>query len=199
MESSSTTEENSFFNYTNISITVQGIDRSDLFETPYFNAEKTILTLEPKRDSLISFISETMHTPFIDFIITFPETLPSKNSAQASTLKNPSFTVRYKAESETTPPARYAFFATRHEISLETAATLDTDKMFTEDKEFVSHGNTSDYKDYTDSVLQNRTRGTVYLYGRYYDSESGIKSITVTEKRIYTASTTGRLENAPFF
>lgn len=151
---------------------------ANLFEEPLLSLDGKTLTLTPKGMQLYNYI-KTRNTANISVKVllgdkitvskTINETqyiLPLKQDG------NSSFMVKYKNAVEDVPPQKYGFFATRQLITLENAAnSLDSIK-FTQD-DFETFNETK--------VVQNLTGGTVYIYGRFYDADSGVNKITLTE------------------
>ena len=178
-EAASITAAETLFNYNNILIIFQDLNRSALFNAPEFNEDKTILTLTPKSEELSEFI-KNLNTPYIDIKISFSQNLSIQNNEHQIPLSDYTFTVRYKKDVETTPPEKYDFFITRQKITLETAGTLTATQKFLEENVSLCKSNTDENKQKID---RNKTNGLVYLYGRYYDTDSGVRTVTVTEQR----------------
>ena len=167
MEEKSVTTEDSLFKYgpQNIYISYGSVYMAEYFEEPRFNSDKTVLTLTPKASKLQNFIA-TENKPFIDIQVSFGEKIIVKNGDNELPVANDSqeITVRYRKDTETTPPDKYDFYA---------SASSDFSKHFTQDA----------LSTFTDSkILQNRTNGKIYIYGRYYDADSGVSTVTLTEK-----------------
>ncbi len=157
-----------------ISIKYLTLDMSDFFEKPVFDSKTNILTLTPDSQKLREFI-ENQNLAYISLELSFGKNITAKINGGDYSLKNsPTFTVRYEPKIETTPPEKYEFFVTRHEISLENAENLPEEEKFNQ----VLLSAMTD-----EQILQNRTNGTFYIYGKYYDAESGVNSIKITEKR----------------
>lgn len=180
MEAADVTAENSIFKYDaqNISITLGSVDITEYFETPRFNSDKTILTIVPKAAQMLAFIT-TLNKPFIDIQLSFGNNIAVTNGENVFTLatENQSIFIRYKRVVETTAPSKYDFFA---------ATNSDSETHFTQTA-LSSFGNAE--------ILQNRTEGSIYIYGRYYDSESGVNTIRITEK--HTNAKDGSEINTP--
>jgi hypothetical protein len=161
---------------------------ADCFDTPVFNSQKTVLTLTPKPSEIKNYIT-TNSLPYLDLQFYSEEIFHKKT-----------FTVRYSPQEDSIPPVKYDFFVTRHQISLNNKyitspheleesqkfdsivySTYDENGYIYTEPESVSH------------FLQNRTNGTIYIYGEYYDEDSGIRSINVIEELV-AAKTQGALE-----
>ncbi len=174
MEPEGTAIKDSLFKYPNIKLLCDGEPIHDLFETPFFNSTKDVLTIIPKGKQLEKSIKSAYITVEVYFennisVTTGDMQLPLHQD------KNSNFTVRYKAIIEDNPPIKDKFSVTRHEVSLETIKTLSDNKWFTSEA-FTDTDN--------DSIIQNRTTGLIYVYGRYYDPESGVGSVEIKEHRI---------------
>ena len=173
MEDEATQRNDSIFTYTNISLTYEGESLTNYFDAPEFNSEKTVLTLKPHERDLKDFIIGE-NRPNIDVKVQLSDRISVTRdgiSLPLSQDENSTFMVRYKASIEEIVPAKYDFFATRDEISLEQSATQN---KFTQN----ALGTFTDTE-----IFQNRTNGTIWIYGRYYDADSGVKTVRLTEKR----------------
>ena len=173
MEDEATQRNDSIFTYTNISLTYEGESLTNYFDAPEFNSEKTVLTLKPHERDLRDFIIGE-NRPNIDVKVQLSDRISVTRdgiSLPLSQDENSTFMVRYKASIEEIVPAKYDFFATRDEISLEQSATQN---KFTQN----ALGTFTDTE-----IFQNRTNGTIWIYGRYYDADSGVRTIRLTEKR----------------
>lgn len=172
MSVESETVSNSQFTYKNIYLTSNGEDVSSYFEKPAFNETKNVLTIVPKSLELKKFIK----TAYIEVEVNFAGNISVQNGDKIFFLtKNEDsvFTVRYKGTLEEEPPVRQDFFVSWHEFNLETKGSLSEDQKFTQE-DFAD--------DDREKIFQNRTNGTVYIYGRYYDADSGVKKVQVTEQ-----------------
>ena len=187
MEKEEVTPVQSIFNYDNISLKCGSTDVSSYFEKPYFNNQKTVLTLKPKADFLEAL--QSTNEQIINMDITFGENIyvtVDNIKLQIKQNEKGCITVTYKPESETIPPVKtgFGFFASKEELPLETILNM-SDSERTQIKSFnyqdiKTRGNLS-MDEYTSLVMQNRTQGVVYLYGRYFDADSGVKAIRVLE------------------
>ena len=166
MEDETVSSADSLFKYgpQNIYISSGSAYMAEYFEVPRFNSDKTVLTLTPKASELQNFIIKE-NKPFIDIQISFGEKIIVKNGENELPMANTAreITARYRKDTESTPPEKYAFYAAASSDSTHfTQAALST------------FGDTQ--------ILQNRTDGKIYIYGRYYDADSGVNSIAITEK-----------------
>ena len=167
------------YGYQNINIVCELFNMTDYFEAPELNTDKTVLTIMPKSSELKNFI-QTQKRPFIDLQISFGENFTVKKDGTILPMApdSKSFSVRYKDEIEKNPPEKFEFFASTHEITIASAASTPLKNMFNQDDiaEIDPEDNTPQ-----DKIIQNRSNGTIYIYGKYYDAESGVKTITITE------------------
>ena len=172
----------------NIAIRFGGIDHSTtLFDTPVVNEvlineeSKTQVIIKPKALDLRNFIQTEQKASVIDFNITCGTEIGIKDGNLTSPLKqdsNSTFSIRYSAEIELEPPKENAFFVTAHEIELDSVETVSEGKFAMEDFN-LSSSNADSQK-----IVQNKCGSIIYLYGKYFDEGSGVKSVTVVEQRI---------------
>lgn len=94
-----------------ISLTAGIADVSQTFFPPEFSSDKKTLTLTPKGSVLKAFIIE-QNSPYIDISVSFAQNVALGTGSLLFPLSKNSFSVRYIGETEETPPAEYAFFAT---------------------------------------------------------------------------------------
>ena len=166
-----------------IRLTYGSYDMSSFFETPVLNEAKTSIKIVPKAQKLIKFINE-QNALYIDIKVSLGNEIAFIKEGISIPLyesEKSTFTVRYKPDEELTPPVKDTFFVTREPITLATAGTIDGTKIFTQ-KDFITDV-LDDTWDYTAEIIRNRNNGTIYIYGRFYDAESGVKSVTLTEQR----------------
>ncbi len=186
MESESISKAQSQFNYRNIFITHDIIDLAEYFEDPQFNSEKTVLTLNPK-STFVEYIKST-NEPAITIQVQFSDTISVKNEERTLFLKqdaNSCFNVKYSSEVEDKPPVAtgFGFFASNKVYSVdELKAKTDITGLeaFTYD-DIAVKGNT-ELEVYSEKVKKNASSGTLYIYGRYYDKDSGVNKISVISK-----------------
>ncbi len=165
--------ENINFDFTNVSLTYYGSPVSEFFRSPQLNKEKTVLTIYPDSKALSDFIKE-QNRPSIDILVSLNEdTLYDKNKT---------FTVRYSSQMEINPPQEVDFFVTREALTFGQTNGYKSDEIEDNEKLFVGN---YDLLNETGYVLQNRIVDTVYIYGKYFDDESGVKQVVVTEKRTH--------------
>lgn len=175
MEDEGVTPENSIFNFDNINITNNGSSISHLFQKPVFDSSKTVLTIRPNASALKNYITE-QNKENIDVKISLSETIRVQIEEETLSLvqnEKSAFIIRYNKTVETSAPVDYGFFVTAKNISLNDVASFD------QSKKFVINTNLTTDED----ILKNRNGGTVYIYGKYYDEDSGVGKIRVVEKR----------------
>ncbi len=154
-----------FSNYDFITITFSSSPISDLFEKPVLNDNKASITLTPKAEELANYIKEEKKAAYIDVNVGFKNDINIIIGGQSSPMvPAQNFSVRYISTLETDPPTEIQFIVSRPD-----------------DKESIF-----DIRTNLDASLvrKNRAKGKIYIYGKYTDSGSGVKTIQVKEKRI---------------
>ncbi len=161
----------------NILFSWNGSTMSEYFEEPVLNDQKNILTITPKAIELKDFL-KTLSV--IDIKISLTSGITVEKEGYILPLKqdsNTSFTVRYNKEIEQDPPEEIEFFVTGYELS------LDKVEQFGGVKFAMGNFNVSYNTPDSAKIQQNKCGNSVYIYGCYYDKDSGVKKITVTDKR----------------
>lgn len=152
-----------------------------LFEEPVLSDDKTLITITPKPTELAAYITDQNLS-----LIKLDVILGSKIKTQRVEIPlNPSFqnyTVWYETFVEQEKPVINDFFVTRVP-SAENIPALNLTLNTINAKDKFVQKTIEDLEKSDEDILQNRTSGTVYLYGRCYDKDSGVESITVYEKR----------------
>ncbi len=179
VDDSDVTGKESVFTYKNNNITIvsRGEDITDKFETPYFNDDKTVLTIMPRAKDLSSYMFDN-NIDILDVSVTFSDQIIISRGDEEILLtqnKNNSFVVNYTQTLESGKPELNSFFASRLLITPENADS------FTEDSKFKLIQDPNDFHLRKADILNNRTTGLVYIYGSYSDSGSGVRSVTITE------------------
>ena len=158
-------------------------DNSDIgsyFETPYLNESKTQIIIEPKPKALQKYITDVAKAAFVEIAINLEDNVVFNNgdlkmplSAQGGKV----FKMRFKPELETDAPTNHGFyvFTSKDTFNVKAARAYKGSKFATDELDIDNFDN--------DKILQNRTSGTVYIYGKYFDADSGVKTITLTETR----------------
>ena len=162
----------------------------ELFESPSLSDDGKTLSLYPKGEQLCNYISSknasllTVNVALGTKIIRTEKYNNKVYTYYLTQNENSSFTVKYKAEEERIVPKEYDFFATASELHLNNINTISESAKFTPD-EIAVQGELSD-ENYKAKLLQNHINNTFYIYGRYYDADSGVKKVTVTHERKYS-------------
>ena len=193
-------QKDSQFNYTNISLTCNGKEVDDYFEAPVFNEDKTELTLKPiivdvdedHPDSVLlkTYIDKLkLGAAYID--ISFSENIKIVSGENSYSLKdagNAVYSVRYVPVIENTPPLKHEFIIGRNPDILKENKNY-TGEAFHKQK-IQDKPADMDNDTYYDLVLQNACNGKIYIYGSYFDDESGVKSVVIKERFIKDMSGT---------
>ncbi len=178
IEDAETGADDSLINYDNILLTFDKPgDMKVYFFPPELNEDKTVLKIVPNAARLKNYIADELKASFVDITISLSDRIIVKNGEQEFPLRqdsNSTFTVRFGVESEETPPDERDFFVSGHEITLATASELDDSKKLLLNK--LSPDLT------IAQCIQNMTPATMFIYGKYYDKDSGVRSIEVSEK-----------------
>ena len=184
VEDVSITPDKSLFKYPNISIVYYGSDGKEkemyeYFEVPELNNDKTVLTIKPIGAAIKDFIINNAKADAIDINFSFSETITVKNKEYDFPIKkdsNSSFTVRYNPYCEEIAPECKDFFVTNKAITIESAQDLTEQNKIS----------IMDYSELQESNIDRTiVSSTFYIYGKYYDKDSGIRTIQVKEKYIY--------------
>ncbi len=185
MEDPETTADQSLFKYPNVYLIYtdsvkNNHDMSAYFEEPVFDVEKKKLRLVPKSVQLSNFIGNTI--PSIDIAISFASEIVVKKEGLTLPLKQnekSNFKIRYKKDMEETPPEKKAFFATGDEIHLSDSPVFKNKKRLNLNTHPILTENTTDdwyfYK-------QNRIKDSLYIYGKYFDRDSGVSKVIVQQQ-----------------
>lgn len=187
MEELSIKPGDSIFKYgaENVSINCGGDNLNDKFDSPsFYDSEKKVLVITPKTNYLIDYITNILKVAYIDFTISFGKNICVQNDETILPLSDEAQTkvnIRYTAQKEEDPPVEYEFFVTNREVSLSTGSAF-----------FAANENIFNYERNKDPdsdseyelMLQNRTNGIIYIYGKYYDGGSGVRAVTVNEKLV---------------
>jgi hypothetical protein len=169
--------ENSLFNYNNILLTCKDssgstIDVSQYFKTPSFNKQKTKLTISPKPLELEGFIANTLNTTDVILNVYLKDTIIISKAGKDFTLKqdaNTNFNVCYNTDLETVKPSKKEFFATKDVLKLSDNSVANCTKL-----SFLNPNSMN-----AEQMFQNRVKDTIYIYGNYYDKDSGVSKVSV--------------------
>ena len=186
--------EQTLFKSSNVSIKCNGktLTYSDYYETPVFNEAKTELTFIPKSDLenglLLKKYMADNNIGVASVEVVFSSDIVVATGDSILPIKNPAFTVNFLSTIETTPPEKKALVVSRDStLSIANAESFAADKIF-HDKNVATKASDITDEQYKQLVLQNACNGTVYIYGRYVDEGSGVKSVVVSETRTNTLS-----------
>lgn len=157
----------------NILIKYINTDVSDLFMSPVYDRENYTITITPKKNQIISFITSKAIS-FAEFTVSLTENITATNNGITLPLKlndNSSFLVRYSATVDETPPDRVEFLATRYPITLTTAKSLNQEQYYN-----IS----TDIDNMTyEKFMKNFSNNYVYIYGKFLSRNNEIESITI--------------------
>ena len=173
--------DDTIFNFQNISLMYNETDMSSFFEQPYFSpgTNNKVLVIRPKARALQAYIkAKKISSLQINFTLSEKiYVLYNKTPLYLTQNQNNSFKVSYFKELDELPPEKGSegYFY----VSRESDSKPDDDNLFYQK---VDLSNETEIK-------TNRTTGTVYIYGKYSDADSGIKSVIIRERR--TNSITG--------
>ena len=152
---------------------------SSFFEPPALSQDKRTLTITPLAPSLMAFLKERGQA-VMEVSITLTDGISIEKDGLCLNLaqnEKSSFKISYQAQVERVSPECVDFFITQKEMTLETVNTIT--QKFTNENISSKQGFTEE--EFTQKVMQNLTRDTVYIYGCYYDEDSGVKSVEVNE------------------
>ncbi len=177
------------FENNNIELNCNGINISDLFEAPVFNEDKTELKIFPKSNMdkgvlLKDYIINELNVGSVEIQISFSDEIKIINNEIEFNLTNQKFSVYYIPTTDSQSPTKYNLIVSRDSsLSLENGETFTGNKFHQEniaEKDYFSL-NEEEKQEYKDAVFNNACNGTVYIYGRYFDNDSGVKSVIVSE------------------
>ena len=161
---------------------------SNLFEIPSLSKDGKTITVKPKDTKLSEYIG-TYNTANILVTVQLGTKIArteiiNKNIYTLPLIQNEnsSFTVKYKSEMESIAPKGFDFFATASELHLTNANNIEENSKFTYEE--IANQGTFTEEEYKAKIKQNRVDNTIYIYGRYYDADSGVKSVKITHKRM---------------
>ncbi|MBQ4236366.1 MAG: hypothetical protein II716_05990, partial [Treponema sp.] len=174
MEDREIAAEESLFNYDNISLMCSDRDMSSYFDKPEFDDGKTVLTIRPVGAELKKFITNN-NLSYVDINFSFSDAIIAKTREYSFPLRqnsNSSFTVRYNSDLEETPPECKDFFVTKQEIVLDSVPDFDRTQILNTYGEYLKQD------DYISSLMSP----TFYIYGKFYDKDSLVRTIEVNEE-----------------
>ncbi len=176
-------------NYKNIFIEYLGENLLGKFEKPSFDSSNTNLFLYPKGGELKEFFKDK-ETAYYEIDITLKNIFVLQNvdgkdynlSLKGNNNSDYSFIVRYRYATEDSKPVQYIFKATRHEISIDSIDELEEDDEFKYGSLNLSMSlNADEVIIAREDQLHNRAGEVIYLYGVFYDADSGIRAVRINE------------------
>ena len=154
-----------FSNYDFITLSYNGSPVSNLFEKPVLNNNKTSITIFPKPDELAYYIREERKAAYIDVNVSFKNNTDILIDGQSSPMAGSlNFSVRFIPTTEREAPIEAAFYACRPD---------DQNKHYYIETDILEN---------LDKLKQNRSKGKVFIYGKFSDEESGVKYVEVKEQ-----------------
>ena len=154
-----------FSNYDFITLSCSGSPVTNLFEKPVLNDNKTSITLMSKPAELAYYIKEEKKALYIDINVGFKNDTNILIGGQSSPMAGSvNFLVRFIPTTEREAPIEADFYACRPD---------DQDTHYCIENDIL---------DDNDKLMQNRTKGKVFIYGKFSDEESGVKYVEVKEQ-----------------
>lgn len=164
-----------------------------LFDSPILSSDKKLITIVPKANDLAKYIS-SKNLSVIEMRVLPGSSIKTNTAEIVLSEKLAEFRVWYETTIEDTPPVIHDFFVTRVPAAGNIPALDMTFSSVSAQDKFVSK--TIDALEQNAAeLLKNRTSGTVYIYGRCYDKDSGVQTVIIHEKR--TNAQNGTEDNEP--
>ena len=185
VEEAGTSFEDSLFNLTNINLSCAGTKVNSLFEEPVFNEDKTELTFIPKSTAdegvlLKSYIEYDLNAGSAQIDILFSEAITIIRDDVSFDLTNQKLSVFYVPKTDVKEPVKYKLI-----VSRDSDLTIDNAESYTgnifHQIDIAEQPDGMNDSEYTEKVFQNACDGTIYIYGRFFDEDSGVKSVVVKE------------------
>ena len=138
------------------------------FNAPVYDSSSKVLTLIPKPLLLKDYL-DSLHVGTIDLQISLDKAI-----------RNSTFIIRYKADWERTVPRAVDFIVSRNPITLENASqTNENNKLNLKAIDITAAQIPSE------DIQKNRAgNGSVYIYGSYFDEESGVKDVVISSRML---------------
>ncbi len=138
------------------------------FKEPVYDSLSHVLTLYPEPLLLKDYI-DNLHAGTVDLQISLDKEI-----------RNSTFTIRYKADVEKTAPSAADFIVSRNPITLENiSGTNESYKLSLKAIDI-----TADEIPPADIQKNRAGNGAVYIYGRYFDEESGVRDVVVSKRML---------------
>lgn len=129
---------------------------------------------------LVDYIKNELNTGSIQVDVAFSDSIVVEKEELKFEIMNPKFSVYYVPETDKLPPVSHKFFLTQ-----DSSITLDNAESFSGNtfhkEEIASRPDGLSDSAYKEKLLQNMCNDVVYIYGRYSDDGSGVKSVVVNE------------------
>lgn len=155
-------------------------DIPQYFDTPVFNQERTVLTINPKPIELMSLMN---NAAYIDINLRLGRDITITENQTILPLSQNKFsvhTIRYRQATESTPPEKQKLFVFKNQTELS--------DINLQDPYIINSGKIKEDNLTKELALAHHTSKTIWIYGEYYDSESGLASVTIKEKRTHTSN-----------
>ena len=185
VDDSDATGTGSVFNYENILITSNGRNVSSYFEKPYFNSDKTVLTISPKAIEIYDYLIFNKLSVF-DIKVTLSDKIVVTQGDQEVGItqnSNTNFVLHYRPFMEKSKPSQVGdLIISRKQITKENVEDFpEGDKFFKVLNDPVKKPPFPE----NDKIMRNRIVNKIYIYGKYTDEDSGISAVSVKEVRKY--------------
>ena len=167
-----------------VKISYFGTDMADYFEKPFLNENKDILTIRAKTPVFIPFI-KSLQKGSADINISLPETICVTIDEKIYSLKQndySNFSFHYVTVSDYEKPEEKDFFLSKEFI--ESTTDISNILRLHEDIYLIDaeHDRDKFHDEQEQKVLDNLCGKYVYLYGKFYDKDSGVNSVDVFEQ-----------------
>ena len=179
--------ENSVLNFENISIKCNNTDITNCFNTPTLNEDKTILTITPNSTAFNALLHSKNSSPYTDISVSLdPRTIfeIDGNYLKYAEDKTLDFVLHYSTDFEITPPQKKLFKIYKEwNTSTNTGSDYFWLKFDFFDEDYSCWDDYDEELVIPDEDFAAHITGDefVYIYGKYKDTESGIKTIEVEE------------------
>ncbi|MBO4404555.1 MAG: hypothetical protein J5780_04415, partial [Treponema sp.] len=160
------------------------LNAEDFFYKAEASLDRRSLMIQPKGKELKDFI-DNQHLAFVTVSFSFGTEVCVSLNGKHFSLEGNSFSVKYIPSREEEPPLKYDLYALSEEIVFSADGTVvkkETGNQVQDENELFSFAEIGEFTDA--EILRNRTAGTIYIYGKYHDADSGVKRISVAEQRV---------------
>lgn len=178
---------NSVLNFTNISIKCNNADITNCFNTPTLNEDKTILTITPNSTAFNTLLHSYNSSSYIDIAVSLdPRTIFEIDGNYLKYAENNTldFILHYSTDFEFVSPTKKSFqiyknWNTNTNTGSEPFRKLTISNFLDDYDDWNVYGTQVTIPE--SYFVQNITGDTIYIYGKYNDAQSGIKTILVEE------------------